>query len=159
MLPPQSDEEVRAVEADLRRIDRFLYLAWNPRARVVRPGVFDAYGAPTLPAYDGRWEVRRKTDQGEDQLIWTVAWEAEEEFGKAFGDYRSVGPWLPRKMRLWDQANREAAEAYRARLWAEHDATERSLETIDEAGYRETLESFAARLDDQPLYWKGGLTS
>jgi hypothetical protein len=151
MLQPQSDLDVRPVEADLQALDRFLYLAWQPRARIVRPGSYDPYGVPIPPTYEGRWEVRRRTEMGEDQLIWQVAWEAGED-GHTQGDYRAVGPWLVAKMRRWDQALRAEAEAYRAKLWAEHDAAELAEQMLNEEEAREFLEEQATRFDDK----KGG---
>jgi hypothetical protein len=64
-----------------------LRLVWNPGARVVRPGSFDAFGTVrTGPVYDGRWELWDTDPDGKDYKVTTVQ--------EPDGAYRAPGFWL-----------------------------------------------------------------
>lgn len=135
MLQPQSDDEIRPIEAKLREMDPLLSIRWNPRSKVIPSRSFDAYGLPHPPIIEGRWEVVREMPRGERPgVVYVVRHDGEG------GDaYRPVGWWLVEYMQRWDSAQRHFLDEIR-KEWAEHDAAEARAAQLDDNATRQFLD-------------------
>lgn len=149
MLQPQSDDEIRPIVAELRRLDERLDIRWNPRAKVNPGGGFDVYGNPN-PAFriEGRWEVILSRSDGQPpDVVYQVRWDGD---GKEA--YRPVGWWLVEFMRRWDSTQAHFRAEWE-KAWAEHDAVEQRGQQLDDAATQEFLDEMA--FDFGGPYWIG----
>ena len=119
MLQPQSDEDIRPVVEEIKRLDPLVDVRWNPRARITKPGSYTILGKRTDPEYLGLWEVIRYnspglTDRGYVRLCFVTK---PVRFGRreilmmeTDGPYAPIGSWLIEYMRTWDSAQRQFAK-------------------------------------------------
>lgn len=151
----------------LRRLDPLLDIIWNPKARLVKPGWYNAEaGKRHDPEYDGRWNVIRWDTPGlHAGRQYVVICEVTEPVraGKNRilmmqdgGAYAPVGEWLVEFMQTWDAAQR----AFAARMdeaWQEHEKTDTlALEGAikDRDAHLEAAERVYAKAAGP--YWMGG---
>jgi hypothetical protein len=144
MDAPQSDADIKPIEAQLRLLDAGLRIQWNPRAFYVSAKYdYDAEGQRRTQApekWEGRWQVVKLPD-GDKQggVIYVV----REDYTEA---YKPVGEWLVTFFQKWDAGQRHFIEE-RNRTWAENDRTEeRALVLSDERGAEEALEEMHHRI-------------
>lgn len=60
------------IDEELKSIKETMHLRWNPRCRVVVPGGIDAYGNPTEPKYEPRYELWDTDADGVDYRLMIV---------------------------------------------------------------------------------------
>lgn len=136
MNQPQSDEQIRPVVEALRRRDPLLDVIWDPKARMLKPGNYDAAGGiRTDPVYDGRWRVIRRDTNGLQNRDYVIICTVTKPtrigrrqilFMEENGEYAHVEEWLTEFIDTWDRAARHAmdVEKERDRIDAEIDAEE-----------------------------------
>ena len=148
--PPQSGDDVRLVVEALQRLDPLLDVRWEPCARLVRAGRYDAQGKLVAPIYEGLWEIVRydsfntatwrpytricfvteKVRIGPD--LWAMP---------ADGRYAPLGMWVVEFLRQADQWNQEQARKRSAEL----DAMNASLDAQRIADGADGVEEAASK--------------
>ena len=155
MQQPQSDDEVRLVETQLRTLDPGLRIRWNPTARFRSTGHWNVEGKLILSEeYEGRWQVvKRSLDENDperDVVVWTLEFDGERE-----GEYRPVGDWLVDFFRKWDSANLQFREEWE-KEWAHHDKVEASnREWQDESAALEGLDKMYLKMRERHTHYPG----
>lgn len=162
MLQPQSDEEIRPTVEALKRLDALLDVQWNPKARVVTPGRYDATaGKRHAPVYDGRWQVIRHdtpglTDRGYVVICEVTAWERVGDRGIIMmdhkGAYAPIGDWLVEHMQQFDAAQRKFA-AVMDEVWKQHEQAESNEHVATRDAHVEAAERVYATAAGP--YWMG----
>lgn len=79
------------VDADLKAIRPTFRIVWNPTSHVI-PGSFDAFGRPTGPRYEGRYELWDTDAEGADYRVMRVQTDD--------GRFRLPGEWLVSLLKL-----------------------------------------------------------
>jgi hypothetical protein len=125
MEAPQSEAELAPFLTQLRAIDPYLSIEWNPAAYVTSIGRFDCYGNVVPPRSAPRWEVWRVDPRtGERQRLHVVTLD-----GKSYGDYMPIDQRIVERFKVWDAANaayierRKQEEAQNDKIIAERGGT------------------------------------
>lgn len=147
--PPQSEREIRPIIEAIQAIDPKLDIIWDAKKVLIEPGSYSETGKLIPPIYDGRWDViRHQTEnlhpeRGDYAVICTLT-QPDRQDGILFlthdGPYAPVGEWVIELMRSADAQNVAQFRKIRDKLWAQHDAQERSNDDINEAEAREGLD-------------------
>jgi hypothetical protein len=116
--PPQSGDDVRLVVEALQQLDPLLDIRWEPCARLIKAGSYDALGKLVAPIYEGLWEVVRydsfntATWRQHTRICFVtkpVRIAAGLDAMPADGEYAPLGMWLVAFLRQADQWNQEEA--------------------------------------------------
>lgn len=126
-------EAPQSVVEGLRNVREGLHLRWNPRAKVLRPGQYDASGDLLPPIYEPRWELWDKDPEGGEYKVMTLQ--------GPDGSFRPPGEWLVELMRLMDPARYGGSVNRMLRaLVDEHNA---SLQQVSEEDFDDLAEQVA----------------
>lgn len=157
MQQPQSQDEVRPVEARLRELDPGLRILWNPIARFKRSAYYDVEGRLIESTQkEGRFQVVKiDTQEKEPAIIYTLEFDGSEGGREEHGTYRPVGDWLVDFMRKWDSANAHFRGEWE-KEWAGHDALLKQAEVWqDDAAAREGLDRMYLKMTERHTQYPG----
>lgn len=166
MIQPQSDEAIRPIVDELKRLDSLVDVRWNPTAVLVKRGDYTVLGKRTDAEYDGRWQVIRYDTPGihDRNYVVLVTVTQPVRIGKrqilmmqSKGPYAPIEHWLIEYMQTWDAAQRRFAENM-ASMWADHDQAEIAAvdaHVRDRAAHQEAAEK-VYREGGGGEYWMGG---
>lgn len=88
-LPEGLDSELKAVRGGFE-------LRWNPKAKVKKAGLLDAYGNPSPAQYDGRWELWDTSPEGVEYKFMTLQ--------NNDGSFKPAGRWVVNLLKKVDPA-------------------------------------------------------
>lgn len=159
---PQTAEEIRPFVEALKRLDGWVDVLWEPKARIVKRPGFDASGRRTgSEEYEGRWRViRYNTDRLHLDREYTVIVEVTEFDGTTLNLMKHQGKYEPMSWKVVEYMQRfDAAQARFAeemdKVWLEHEQAE-SLDSLikDSAAHQEAAEK-VYREHGGGEYWMG----